>query len=463
MASDVFPAAQRAQKLLPDKDRMFAFLRRLFGLQPKAPAEGNDSGSAAPLADPRGSLFSAPPRPRTLVQRDEIIDVHTRICGYRFVVREPDSSLPPDSQATFEALKSANLAAFAQRRMAIICLPAAHWLSLDFRPLVAAQTVFLLDAPGESLAPETWSEVAEAVRACGARLALAGAAGMSGIAGEQVDMLLLDYSAYDIAGLELALTALKRGQPKLQVLMANVGSWPERRLCVSLGAAYCLGPFTTLPDDEQQKGDLSPSRLVVFEMLNLLRQGVELPEIAKVAKRDPGVAIKLMEMANSPLLALTCPVTSLDQAMLVLGRDQLYRWLSLALFRSGSGSPRDEVLLEMALARGRFLELLGGRGADKARCDELFLVGLLSLLDSLLGITMDRVVERLYLSPEIRQVLLNGTGPFGFHLALAISVEKGRAESVARLAERLGIPLEEVERASADAMAWAESAAALGS
>jgi EAL and modified HD-GYP domain-containing signal transduction protein len=120
------------------------------------------------------------------------------------------------------------------------------------------------------------------------------------------------------------------------------------------------------------------------------------------------------------------------------------------------------VLLELALARGRFLELLGGRDGDKARCDELFLVGLLSLLDSLLGIAMDRVVERLHLSVEIRQVLLHGSGPFGFHLALAVSVEKNRTESVLRLAQRLGIPLEDLERASADAMAWAGSAVTLG-
>ncbi len=465
MASGAFPGAQVEQKLLRNKDRMFAFLRRLFGLQPKAPSRGDDACPAAPITDPRGPLFAAPPSPkkRMLVQRDEIIDVHTRISGYRFTVREPDSGLPPDGQAMLEALRNANLATFAERRMAIIVLPAAHWLSLDFRPLVAAHTVFLLDAPGQSVAPMKWNEVAEAIRASGARLALAGAEGMSGTAGSQVDMLLLDFSAYAIAGLERALAALKRGYPKLPVLMENVGSWPERRLCGSLGAAYCLGAFTTLPDEEQQSGDLSPSRLVVFEMLNLLRQGVELPEITKVAKRDPGVAIKLMEMANSPLLALASPVASLDQAMMVLGRDQLYRWLSLSMFRSGSGSPRDEVLLELALARGRFLELVGSRGADKARCDELFLVGLLSLLDSLLGMAMDRVVERLYLSPEIRQVLLNGTGPFGFHLALAISVEKGRAESVARLAERLGVPLDDVERASADALAWAESAAAVHS
>ena len=193
-------------------------------------------------------------------------------------------------------------------------------------------------------------------------------------------------------------------------------------------------------------------------MLNLLRQDADLPEVAKVAKRDPGVALKLVAMANSPILALSQSVASIDQAIMILGREQLYRWLSMAMFRAGTGSPRDEVLLEIALSRGRFLELIGRCHHQQAECNELFLVGLLSLLDCLLGVPMAKVVERLNLSNEIKAVLLHSDGPMGRYLMLAIATEKGHAEGVSRLADLLHISLNDIEKASTDALAWAEEA-----
>lgn len=443
------------------KQGMFGFLKRLFGIRPKPAADDGKSGHGT--SSPKEALFVEPAREvaRTILQRDEILDTATRLCGYRFSVHVPGGDVLPDGQVILDALRSANVAEFAQRRLAVIPMAARQWARYDFKPLIAPNTVLLLDLPGQTLAPEAWRDVTLAIRAYGARVGVRAAELPGELVRDCADMLLVDFAAYSIAKLEQVLIALRRDFPRIELLVENVASWPERRLCVSLGAAYCLGPFTTAPDEEQQSGELSPSRLVVIEMLNLLRKGAESFEIAKVAKRDPGVALKLVAMANSPMLGLACPITGIDHALLVLGREQLYRWLSLAMFRAGTGSPRDEVLLELALVRGRFLELVGQGGHDKARCEELFLVGLLSLLDSLLGIPMEKVVARLHLSQETQQVLLGGKGPFDFYLMLAISVEKGRTESVARLAERLGIPIQHIEKASVEALAWAEGAAQL--
>jgi len=147
---------------------------------------------------------------------------------------------------------------------------------------------------------------------------------------------------------------------------------------------------------------------------------------------------------------------------MVLGREQLYRWLSIGMFRTGASSPRDEVLLELALARGRFLEILGQENLAKPECDELFLLGLLSLLDSLLGLPMSAVVEKIHLSPDLKAVLLSSSGPLGRYLMLAIAVEKGNIGNVARLAGQLGYPLELIESASIEAIRWAEEAVNLG-
>ncbi len=142
---------------------------------------------------------------------------------------------------------------------------------------------------------------------------------------------------------------------------------------------------------------------------------------------------------------------------MVLGRDMLYRWLSLGIFRAGS-NPRDETLLEIALNRARFLELVGQGVRSKQECDELFLVGMFSLLDSLLGMPMAQVIEWMTLPEVVRQVLLHCEGPHGRFLMLAMATEKGRTDKVARLAEQMGISLETIADSRTEALAWAEEA-----
>ena len=74
---------------------------------------------------------------------------------------------------------------------------------------------------------------------------------------------------------------------------------------------------------------------------------------------------------------------------------------------------------------------------------------------------MAKVIERIHLSTEIRDVLLNSAGPFGRYLMLAIAVEKGRTEQVCSLVRQFAIPLDEVEKVSAEALEWAEKAVRL--
>lgn len=444
---------------------MFGFIKRILGGErPPAAASGGpgSQGLAPPAAVPQAA--PAPTAPPVVLQRDEMIDARTRIAGYRFGVRRPDGDGIPDAATVLDTLSANHVATFAERRLALISLRPEDWHAHYFRPLIGPHTVFLLQLSATPGHGSDWRETAALMRSAGARVALpvAGLGGEPHVAAEACDFLLLDFPAYTLANFERAVEGLAATCPRLGLIADNVGRWPEFRYCTAHGVSYCLGPFTTGQDEEQQSGEIGQSRLVLIEMLNLLRQEADLSDIAQVAKRDPGVVVKLVGMANSPMLGLTQAVTSIDQAIMVLGREQLYRWLSIAMFRSGAASPRDEVLLELALARGRFLEALGQDRHDKAACDELFLLGLLSLLDALLGVPMHTVVEKIHLSPALRDVLLSSDGPLGRYLMLAIAVEKGQAAQVAHLAEQLGFSLGAIEAASVEAIAWAEEAAQVG-
>ncbi|MBL8428580.1 MAG: HDOD domain-containing protein [Dechloromonas sp.] len=443
---------------------MFGFIKRALGL---------GGAKSAPVTCERPSRESQPPTavahvttvpvrisPPVILQRDEIIDGRTRIGGYRFSARRPESEQLADGLSTLEILTANDVAAFAERRLALIPLTHEDWMRYDYRPLVGPMTTFLLQLPDGERASEPWNEAARSIHGAGARIALASGDIVSHRQTilAHADYLLLDFSAQSLSSLEVLLRSLRQEKPGLELIVEKVRRWPEYRYCVSNGIAYCLGTFATEPDEEQQVKEIGQSQLVLIDMLNQLRKDADLVDIAQIAKRDPGVVIKVMAMANSPMVGLSQPVVSVDQAIMVLGREQLYRWLSIGMFRSGSASPRDEVLLELALARGRFLELLGQEKHSKLECDEFFLLGLLSLLDSLLGLPMSAVVGKLNLLPVLTEALLNSSGPLARHLMLSIAVEKGHVQNVARLAEELGYALEAIESASIEALGWAEDA-----
>lgn len=443
---------------------MFKFLKRLFG--------GNQSTAslASPeVATPIPTATVTPPPaqspgsssvPVAVLQRDEMLDAKTRIAGYRLSARTPGSGLPLAGEAAISWLASFDAASFAQRRVALIALTGDDWQANDYRGLIGPNTIFLL-APPPDRAHEAWGEVAAAVRRCGAKVAAA----LTGL-GDQLpsmattlDYLLVDFTAYTVDKFEQMLLTVRRVAPTVGIIVDNVARWTEFRYCIAQGAAYCLGTFTTEQDEVAPSEEIGQSRLVLMEMLNQLRQDADLPRIADTAKQDPGVVLQIIALANSPLAGLSQPVTSVDQAIMVLGREQLYRWLAVGMFRiGGETSPRDGVLLELALARGRFLEVLGNDAHGKPECDELFLLGLMSLLDILLGVPLAVLVDKINLSPTLREALLNSGGPLGRYLMLAIAVEKGHAGNVARFAQALGHSAEAVEEAAVESIAWAEKA-----
>ena len=394
-----------------------------------------------------------------VLHRDEVIDAKTRIVGYRFHVRSPSGAPALRPGAVIDALKAEAVTTFAQRRMALIPLTVEEWHAADYRQFVAPKTVFVVAAPRPDEDLAGWSAGIEEIRRSGVRLAFQGADAGERFAGSlrKGDLALVNFRDFPLHAFDQLVQALRRQHPGAGLAVESVSSWPERRLCVARGAEYCLGEFVA-QRDEEEPGQLNQSRLVLIEMLNLLRKDADLTALTAVAKRDPAVAVHILSMANSPAARAGRTVASLEQAMMVLGRAQLYRWISISMFRAGSSGNRDEALLEMALARARFLELIALASAAKHTADELFLVGLLSLLDCLLGLPMPAILAKLSLPAEVEEVLLRSQGPYARPLALAIAVERGHSEQWASLAQLLGIDPAQIQSATVAALAWAEEA-----
>lgn len=410
----------------------------------------------APTSPPRPVAEAARAEPGAVIQRDEMLDGRARIAGYRFVARRFGSGAPLSPRQVAAALSHDNLAAFVQRRHALVVLGSDGWAGADadFAPFISPNTSFFIPTPPGDR--QAWAQTLAAIQAAGGRVAVdARRLDASPVA---PDLLLLDFTAYQLEAFERAVKQALASHPRMTVAVDGIASWTEHRLCNSLGVHFSLGGFAATRDEQVQGERMNQSRLVLVEMLNLMRRDGSPAEIANVVKRDPAIAVKILGMANSPMSGLTSPVASFERAMMVLGRETLYRWLSLAMFRAGAADSRDETLLELALFRGRFLELLATGSRSKAECDELFLVGLLSLVDNLLGLPMADVVAKMHLPQAVSDVLLGNGGPHSRWLLLALAIEKGRTDSATELTATLGVDAERLEECVTAARSWAEEA-----
>ena len=157
-----------------------------------------------------------------------------------------------------------------------------------------------------------------------------------------------------------------------------------------------------------------PSQLALIQLLGLVLRDADTPQIELIFKQHPNLTYNLMRLVNSVACGVNRNLTSVQQAIMVLGRTQLQRWLQLLLFTLQAGYGLPSPLLLMAATRGKVMELLAAklqRNADY--CDEAFMVGILSLIDNIIDKPLADIVNELNLGAQLTKALLEREGELG--------------------------------------------------
>jgi EAL and modified HD-GYP domain-containing signal transduction protein len=155
-------------------------------------------------------------------------------------------------------------------------------------------------------------------------------------------------------------------------------------------------------------------------------------------------------------------IDSINQALLVLGRRQLQRWLQIMLYAEPATRGHNQTpLLMLATTRGRLMELLAQRlrPGQRAVADIAFTVGIMSLMDVLFGIPMVDIVEQIPISDDVRQALVEHGGFFGELLRLAESIEQAdeNTELVLPTLKELQISGDDMIELEMSAFQWSDS------
>jgi EAL and modified HD-GYP domain-containing signal transduction protein len=161
--------------------------------------------------------------------------------------------------------------------------------------------------------------------------------------------------------------------------------------------------------------------------MTLVTSDADNPEIERAIKRDVSLALNLLRLVNTPAVGARQRIDSLSQALNLLGRRQLQRWLQIMLYAEPSKRGHSMTpLLMLATTRGRLLELLATklRASDRHAADVAFTVGIMSLMDTLFGMPMHEILGQIPVIDTVAAALLDRTGFYGELLKLAESLER---------------------------------------
>src|SRR5450755_3817506 len=182
---------------------------------------------------------------------------------------------------------------------------------------------------------------------------------------------------------------------------------------------------------------LAPQAQRLLQLLNRLVRDDDNALLVADIKADANLALRLLQYLNSAGATPGRELDSIDQAVLVLGRDALYRWVAQMLVRLSPQRPAAEALRALALARARLLEMLA-RDVGEASPGSFFLLGLASMLPLLLQCSVEDATASLQLPPPAMEALRLGTGPWNGYLSLALALERYDMATTEQLAQPFG-------------------------
>lgn len=230
-------------------------------------------------------------------------------------------------------------------------------------------------------------------------------------------------------------------------LAVGLASTEEYERAKLMGFALFAGPFFASPASTEVRDVPVGALNALSAAAQVQGSGASIDELETIIDRDLGLSVKLLRYINSAYFGMRSKITSIRQAVMMLGARGVSRWAMMVALTGATTAPLE--LSIMALTRARMCELLAANRPE-VEPDDMFLIGLLSLADALLDTPLDRVLEELPLADTTVVALLERTGPAGAILDAVTNYEMGSFETAN--VQAYGTDL---ARAYVDALRWA--------
>ncbi len=246
-----------------------------------------------------------------------------------------------------------------------------------------------------------------------------------------------------------------KAHPHIDLLAEKVETYQEYEQAVQLGFTLFQGFFFAKPEMVKTKS-LSPSQLAMAELLyETSKTDLDLASITSVFERDVSLSYKLLRYANSAIFKRRSEISTIKQALVILGSGELKRFLGL-MFAVTANPDKPVELIKLAMTRAKFCELVAQDMGSELDNSIAFLTGLLSMIDAILDEELSVVLGKLPLANEVKSPLLTKKGLMAAIIKLVEFIEHAQWDKTNIVMEKLQLNKEKAVQHYNDALAWAD-------
>ncbi|MCR4618284.1 MAG: HDOD domain-containing protein [Lachnospiraceae bacterium] len=240
--------------------------------------------------------------------------------------------------------------------------------------------------------------------------------------------------------------------PSAKLIAGNIDTMETfEGLKATGGYHFFEGEFYRLPVTKGSK-EIAPSKITQLELLRMVNNpDFELNEAADIIGRDTALTISLLQMVNR--VVKTAEITTIRHAAAMLGQRELKKWINTAVVNEISSDQPNEIT-RLTLLRARFAEDIAGFFDLKMQSEELFLMGLFSMLDVILDKPMNEAIEMIQVSKDIKAALVAKDGKFAPVLDFILAYEQADWSEVSRVMLLKNIDANKIYEAYLDTLGW---------
>jgi c-di-GMP-related signal transduction protein len=243
---------------------------------------------------------------------------------------------------------------------------------------------------------------------------------------------------------------------KGKYLAEKIESYDDLNKISKLGFSYFQGYFFCKPE-RIRITEVDSSKISLMNLLaEVNRKSTSLKTLEKIIQNDVGLSFKLLRYINSSYFYRLTKIDSIGHAITYLGEREFRRFIILVLI-SELATDKPTELVKLAVVRAKMGELLARETVLREREDEIFLLGLFSLLDAMLDIPMEHICKRLSLNDRLKNALVDGTGQYSPYLQAVISYERCEKISCIEALQEIGLGVQNLHRVYLEAISFAES------
>jgi len=242
---------------------------------------------------------------------------------------------------------------------------------------------------------------------------------------------------------------------KIPLIAEKVETLEQVERGIAMGYQLFQGYFFCRPQIVERRG-VPGNKLIYLRLIEALaRPSIDMNAVIRLLKQETSLSYRLMRYLNSPAFAMRVEVNSIPRALSLLGENATRKWLSLVCLSSLGGDDSFETI-KVALVRARFCELLAEKVDRKSDSEEVFLVGLLSVMDALLGMPMREVLTTLPLAKSISDALIGRENRLRPLFEVVLHYESGNWEQLQDFARAVGITEARIPDLYLESVTWVD-------